>query len=74
MKRKRTSFSKLLLLLESAIVLYTTYQGFGIAKLAIELGFMDRDDGDGGVGRLRHERRVLLCQGKGGKYGGRRDV
>ena len=34
MKRKRTSFSKLLLLLESAIVLYTTYQGFGIAKLA----------------------------------------
>lgn len=37
MKRKRTSFSKLLLLLESAIVLYTTYQGFGIAKLAIEL-------------------------------------
>lgn len=40
MKRKRTSFSKLLLLLESAIVLYTTYQGFGIAKLAIELGFM----------------------------------
>ena len=36
MKRKRTSFSKLLLLLESAIVLYTTYQGFGIAKLAIE--------------------------------------
>lgn len=40
MKRKRASFSKLLLLLESAIVLYTTYQGFGIAKLAIELGFM----------------------------------
>lgn len=39
-KRKRTSFSKLLLLLESTIVLYTTYQGFGIAKLAIELGFM----------------------------------
>lgn len=40
MKRKLTSFSKLLLLLESGIVLYTTYQGFGIAKLAIELGFM----------------------------------
>ena len=45
MKRRRArkrhmSFSKLLLLLESAIVLYTTYQGFGIAKLAIELGFM----------------------------------
>ncbi len=39
-KKKRVSFSKLLLLLESAIVLYTTYQGFGIAKLAIELGFM----------------------------------
>ena len=40
MKRKLTSFSKLLLLLEGGIVLYTTYQGFGIAKLAIELGFM----------------------------------
>lgn len=39
-KKKRVSFSKLLLLLESGIVLYTTYQGFGIAKLAIELGFM----------------------------------
>ena len=39
-KKKRVSFSKLLLLLESGIVLYPTYQGFGIAKLAIELGFM----------------------------------
>lgn len=79
MKRKRTSFSKLLLLLESAIVLYTTYEGFGIAKLAIELGFMGTLPWiatmvTGGVGRLRHECRVLLCQGKGGKYGGRRDV
>ena len=34
-RKRRMSFSKLLLLLESAIVLYTTYQGFGIAKLAI---------------------------------------
>ena len=34
-KKKRVSFSKLLLLLESGIVLYTTYQGFGSAKLAI---------------------------------------
>ena len=34
MKRKRTSFSKLLLLLESAIVLYTTYQGFGMVTAA----------------------------------------
>lgn len=39
-KKKRVSFSKLLLMLESGIVLYTTYEGFGIAKLAIELGFM----------------------------------
>ena len=45
MKRKRTSFSKLLLLLESAIVLYTTYQGFGIAKLAIELALWARSRG-----------------------------
>ena len=79
MKRKRTSFSKLLLLLESAIVLYTTYQGFGIAKLAIELGFMGTLPWIATMvtaawGSLRHERRVLLCQGKGGKYGGRRDV
>lgn len=79
MKRKRTSFSKLLLLLESAIVLYTTYQGFGDREARDRTGLyghapVDRDDGDGGVGRLRHERRVLLCQGKGGKYGGRRDV
>lgn len=37
---EKATLSKLLLLLESAIVLYTTYQGFGIAKLAIELGFM----------------------------------
>ena len=74
-KKKRVSFSKLLLLLESGIVLYTTYEGFALAKFRF-YGYapMDRDDGDGGVGRLRHERRVLLCQGKGGKYGGRRDV
>ena len=31
-KKKRVSFSKLLLLLESGIVLYTTYEGFGIGK------------------------------------------
>lgn len=35
MKRK-VSFSKLLLLMESAVVLYTTQQGFVLAKLAIE--------------------------------------
>ena len=78
MKRKRTSFSKLLLLLESAIVLYTTYQGFGIAKLAIELGFMGTlpwiatmvTAAWGAYGTSA----ALLCQGKGGKYGGRRDV
>lgn len=79
MKRKRTSFSKLLLLLESAIVLYTTYQGFGIAKLAIELGFMGTLPWIATMvtaawGAYGTSARVLLCQGKGGKYGGRRDV
>ena len=35
MKRTLTSFSKLLLLLERGFVLYSTYQGFVIAKLSI---------------------------------------
>ena len=61
-KKKRVSFSKLLLLLESGIVLYTTYEGFALAKFAVASGFMDRDNGDGGVGRLRDERRLLLRQ------------
>lgn len=79
MKRKRTSFSKLLLLLESAIVLYTTYQGFGIAKLAIELGFMGTLPWIATMvtaawGAYGTSAACLLCQGKGGKYGGRRDV
>lgn len=39
MKRKKLCFSKLLLLVESAVVLYTTYQGFVLAKLAIGEGF-----------------------------------
>lgn len=39
-KKKRVSFSKLLLLLESGIVLYTTYEGFALAKFAVESGFM----------------------------------
>ena len=34
-KKKRVSFSKLLLLLESGIVLYTTYEGFALAKFAL---------------------------------------
>ena len=32
------SFSKLLLLLESGIVLYTTYEGFALAKFAVASG------------------------------------
>ena len=40
MKKKRASFSKVLLVLESAIVLYTTYQGFALAKLAVHAAFM----------------------------------
>lgn len=32
--RRKWTFSKLLLLLESAVVLYTTYEGFALARLA----------------------------------------
>ena len=44
MKRRRArkrhmSFSKLLLLLESGIVLYTTYEGFMLAKMAVAAAF-----------------------------------
>ena len=39
MKKKRASFSKVLLVLESAIVLYTTYQGFALARLAVAADF-----------------------------------
>ena len=39
-KKKRVSFSKLLLLLESGIVLNTTYEGFALAKFAVASGFM----------------------------------
>ena len=35
---------------------------------------VDRDDGDGGVGRLRDERGVLLRKGEGRKYRRRRDL
>lgn len=38
-KKKRVSFSKLLLLLESGIVLYTTYEGFALAKFAGRVRF-----------------------------------
>lgn len=39
MKRRRLCFSKLLLIVESAVVLYTTYQGFALAKLAVAADF-----------------------------------
>ena len=61
MKRKRTSFSKLLLLLESAIVLYTTYQGFGIAKLAIELGYYAKAKAENTAGGVTYE---TVCRGQ----------
>lgn len=47
-KKKRVSFSKLLLLLESGIVLYTTYEGFALAKMAVAAAF---------AGTLRGSRR-----------------
>lgn len=34
------AFSKLLLLLESAVVLYTTYEGFALARLAVACGYL----------------------------------
>ena len=39
MKRK-WAFSKLLLLLESAVVLYTTYEGFALARMAVTYGYL----------------------------------
>ncbi len=38
-RKRRMSFSKLLLLLESGIVLYTTYEGFALAKMAVAAAF-----------------------------------
>ena len=39
-RRKRREFSKLLLLLESAAVLYTTYEGFALARMAVVCGYL----------------------------------
>ena len=39
-KRKHWEFSKLLLLLESAAVLYTTYEGFALAHMAVVCGYL----------------------------------
>ena len=38
--RRKWTFSKLLLLLESAVVLYTTYEGFALARLAVGCGYL----------------------------------
>lgn len=38
--RRKWTFSKLLLLLESAVVLYTTYEGFALARLAEGYGYL----------------------------------
>ncbi len=39
MRKRKAGFSKRLLMLESAIVLYTTYEGFALARLAVAAGF-----------------------------------
>ncbi|MDO4813249.1 MAG: hypothetical protein Q3995_07025 [Eubacteriales bacterium] len=39
MKRGKTAFSKRLLVLESLIVIYTTAEGFALARLAITANF-----------------------------------
>ena len=40
--RRKWTFSKLLLLLESAVVLYTTYEGFALARLAVGTAISER--------------------------------
>lgn len=39
MKKRKTGFSKLLLVMESAIVLYTTCEGFALARMAVTADF-----------------------------------
>ena len=38
-KRKKLAFSKWLLMLESAMVLFCTWQGFALAKMAVSAGY-----------------------------------
>ena len=71
--RRKWTFSKLLLLLESAVVLYTTYEGFALARLAVGYGYLGTlpwvaatvSAAWGAFGGL------LLQQGKGGEHRGR---
>ena len=67
--RRKWTFSKLLLLLESAVVLYTAYEGFALARLAVGGG-----DGERRLGGLRRVGGLLLQQGKGGEHRGRHRV
>ena len=74
--RRKWTFSKLLLLLESAVVLYTTYEGFALARLAVGYGYLGTlpwvaatvSAAWGAYGAL------LLQQGKGGEHHGRHRV
>lgn len=77
--RRKWTFSKLLLLLESAVVLYTTYEGFALARLAVGYGYLGTlpwggGDGERRLGGLRRVGGLLLQQGKGGEHHGRHRV
>ena len=76
--RRKWTFSKLLLLLESAVVLYTTYEGFALARLAVGYGYLGTlpwvaatvSAAWGAYGASAG----LLQQGKGGEHHGRHRV
>ena len=72
--RRKWTFSKLLLLLESAVVLYTTYEGFALARLAVGYAAVGGGDGERRLGGLRRIGGLLLQQGKGGEHHGRHRV
>lgn len=77
--RRKWTFSKLLLLLESAVVLYTTYEGFALARLAVGYGYLGTLPWVAAMvsaawGGLRRIGGLLLQQGKGGEHHGRHRV
>ena len=68
---KKVDIFKLLLLLESAVVLYTTYEGFALARLAVGYGYLGTlpwvaATVSAAWGPTAH-RWALLQQGKGGE-------
>lgn len=76
--RRKWTFSKLLLLLESAVVLYTTYEGFALARLAVGYGYLGTlpwvAATVSAAWGLRRVGGLLLQQGKGREHHGRHRV